>query len=98
MAGMLTIALAATGCGTNLPTGVGDAQAPRVRAVQAVPDTPGLDLYVDDGRVLSDGQYTQVSSYLTMSIGGRVFEVTPHSTRTPLAELTPTLELNKDYT
>jgi hypothetical protein len=95
---IVVAALAVAGCSSSDPTIITGPQAPRLRAVHAVPDGTGLDLYVDDRRVLTNGQYTQVSNYQGFGVGAHLVEVSPFGSRTPLVELTPALAADAFYT
>jgi len=56
--------------------GHGDSGAPRVRAVQASPDAPDVDVFVDGEKVLADLPFRSASPYLEVTDGEREVKIT----------------------
>ena len=85
--------------------GSAGAQSPsdaRVRVVHASPDAPGVDVYANDNKVLTNVEFPAASDYLTVPAGTYNFKVfatgaDPVSDE-PVIDADATLAAGKDYT
>jgi len=69
-----------------------------VRVLQASPDAPTVDLYVDGKLRVSDLEYRDSKDYLRIAKGSRGFVVTEQETGNTLLQFTRVLEKDSKYT
>jgi hypothetical protein len=74
-------------------------QNAQVRVLHASPDAPGVDIYIDGKRVVTDIDYQGVSPYLAVPAGKRRLQVFPAGKKTgALIDTTIQLKPNQHYT
>ncbi|MBS3792966.1 DUF4397 domain-containing protein [Candidatus Bipolaricaulota bacterium] len=76
-----------------------DGHATLVRVAHLSPDAPAVDIWVNDGVVLSDVPYKAVSDYLELPSGSHRIRVTPTGESEPVViDATVEFESDKAYT
>jgi LPXTG-motif cell wall-anchored protein len=65
----------------------------RVRIIHAAPDTPPMDVFVGDQRVLSDVAYASISDYVDLPAGSQTLAVVPAGEDASAAVITEQLDL-----
>jgi hypothetical protein len=78
---------------------VADSGNARVRVVHASPDAPGVDVYVDGAKVITNLTYKTVTQYLSVPSGEHRIQVYPTGTMTTaVIDAEVSLMANQDYT
>ena len=81
------------------PAGFADGHATLIRVAHLSPDAPAVDVWVDEGVVLSDVPYKTVSDYLELPSGSHRIQVTPAGETSPIViDATVEFESDKAYT
>ena len=77
------------------PVAFADGHATLIRVAHLSPDAPAVDIWVDDGVVLSDVSYKTVSRYLELPSGTHRIRVTPAGKTSPVV-IDATVEFMSD--
>ena len=101
LASVAGLAVAATGVAA-FSGGAGAAENARVRVIHASPDAPAVDVYANDGKVLSNVPFKTASDYLSVPAGAYNFKVfatgANPASDTAVIDADAALEAGKDYT
>ncbi len=94
LATVLALALGAGVAGT----GLAQANPTRLRAVNAIPDGPSVDVLVDNSTVFSNLAFTTVTPYTGATAGSHDIKVVPTGSTTAVIDTTQVLQPNRDHT
>lgn len=89
---MIVCGLCLLTLGVALPAAAQTGSA-RVRIIHAAPDTPPMDVFVGDQRVLTDVSFASISDYVDVPTGSQTLAVAPAGEDASAAVITEQLDL-----